>query len=151
MEQAIAAAIERCLAPDPGDRFASCRALAVQLYGQGSAVLAGLERTSPVAMEPVQSGLPSPGDPGSASPTTDLQGNGFRCQRVCSNGTGWSVLFGGSERDDHALASFEVVLHLGPAAQGKPDVFRCIGGAWIAGGHRWLGIGLMIAQLGLDQ
>ena len=86
-----------------------------------------------------------------AGATTDFKGNGLGGEGIGADGSGGPVLFGGSKRDDHALAVLEVGLNFRPAAQGESDAFGVVGGAWIGSGHRWLGSGLMIAQLGLDQ
>ena len=81
--------------------------------------------------------------------TTDLKGDGLGGEGIGADGSGGSVLFSGSKRDDHPLAALEIRLNLRPAAQGEPDRFNVVGGAWSGIGHRWLGNGLMIAQAGM--
>ena len=60
------------------------------------------------------------------SATTHLQRHGFRGEGIGPDGTGGAVLFRGSQGNDHPLAGLEVIVDLGPAAQGQTDRFGAV-------------------------
>ena len=65
-----------------------------------------------------------------AAPAAQFQCDGFGREGIGADGAGRAMLFGGSERDDHALARFQVAIHVRPALQSEADGIRAGDRAW---------------------
>jgi hypothetical protein len=69
--------------------------------------------------------------------TTHLQRHALRGEGIGADRASRAVLFRGSQGNDHPFASLEVIVDLGPAAQGQTDRFGAVHRPRNICGHRW--------------